>query len=193
MLEKQGENRDEFMARLCLPVMNDINVDLTFTAEVASDFGNKRLPTLDFTLWQVEEGILTHSYYEKEMKTQLIIEKDSAMAVKQKYTIMSNELTRRLYNIDEEVPKKEAEIEEVMENFTKQLKNSRWGRKEAREMIASGYTGWQRRVERRKDDGGAQYRSAGQSLVTRSRKKLKSALVCYQFTTVSNPPLWSSG
>ena len=85
---------------------------------------------------------------------------------------MSNELTRRLYNIDEEVPNKEAEIEEVLENFTKQLKNSGWGRKEAREMITSGYTGWQRRVERRKEDGGAQYRSAGQSLVTRTRKKL---------------------
>ena len=123
-LQKQGEGKDEFMARLCLPAMNDINKDLTFTAEVASDFSNKRLPTLDFNLWQEEEGILTHSYYEKEMKTQLMIEKDSAMAVKQKYTIMTNELTRRLYNIDEEVPDKEAEIEEVLETFTKQLKNS---------------------------------------------------------------------
>ena len=27
-LEKQGENKDEFMARICLPAMNDINVDL---------------------------------------------------------------------------------------------------------------------------------------------------------------------
>ena len=80
--------------------------------------------------------------------------------------------TRRLYNIDEEVPDKEAEVEEVLEKFTKQLKNSGWGRKEARQMITSGYTGWQRRVEKRKEEGGSQYRSAGQSLVSRSRKKL---------------------
>ena len=51
ILEKQGESRDGFMARLCLPLMNAINNDLTFTAEVAADYADRRLPTLDFSLW----------------------------------------------------------------------------------------------------------------------------------------------
>ena len=96
MLEMQGESKDSFMARLCLPLMNSINDDLTFTAEVASDFADGRLPTLDFSLWQREEGELTHSYFEKSMKSQVMLEKESAMSVKQKITIQSNELTRRL-------------------------------------------------------------------------------------------------
>ena len=70
---------------------------------MASDFANKRLPTLNFNLWQEEEGILTHSYYEKEMKTQVMLEKESAMGTRQKFTIQSNELTRRLYNVDDEL------------------------------------------------------------------------------------------
>ena len=100
MMEQAGENRDSFMARLCLPAMNAVNMDLTFTAEVASDFGDKRLPTLDFALWMNDKEEVTHSYFEKEMKTQQLLEKESAMSAmstKQKFTILSNELTRRIY------------------------------------------------------------------------------------------------
>ena len=171
-LERNGEDKDSFMARLCLPLMNDINQDLTFTAEVAADFPDRRLPTLDFTLWQVEEGELAHSYYEKEMKTQVMLEKESAMGTRQKFTIQSNELTRRLYNVDEELLSKEEEVFEITEQFTKQAKNSGWNRKDTREMVISGYRGWRRRLERRKEEGGSQYRSAASSLITRTRKKL---------------------
>ena len=122
-MEKKGEKADSFMARVCLPIMNDINQDLTFTAEVASDFPDEKLPTLDCTLWMEEGGILTHSFYEKPMKSQLLIEKDSAMENKQKFCINSNELTRRLYNVDEERVGEE-EITRIIEHFTKQLKNS---------------------------------------------------------------------
>ena len=50
-------------ARLCLPAMNDVNPDLTFTAEVAEDFGDRRLPTLDFSLWMKDDMSISHSYY----------------------------------------------------------------------------------------------------------------------------------
>ena len=99
--KEEGEDDEMFMARLCLPVMNSINTDLTFTAEVAGDFPNKKLPTLDFNLWKKEDQSLSHCYYEKEMKSQILLEKDSAMGMRQKYCINSNELTRRLYVIDE--------------------------------------------------------------------------------------------
>ena len=37
---KGGENRDERMRRICLPLLNSINKDLEFTAECAHDFAN---------------------------------------------------------------------------------------------------------------------------------------------------------
>ena len=131
----QGEDEDMFMARLFLPVMNSINKDLTFTAEVAGDFSTKKLPTLDFNLWMKEDQSLSHSYFEKEMKSQILLEKESAMGMKQKYCINSNELTRRLYVIDGEEEKGEEEITNTIEYFTRQLKNSGWDRLEAKEMV----------------------------------------------------------
>ena len=50
------------MARICLPAMNAVNEDLTFTVEVASDFPEKKLPTLDFNLWMRKDQSLTHNY-----------------------------------------------------------------------------------------------------------------------------------
>ena len=97
-------------------------------------FENNRLPTLDYELWMQENNTIAHSYYEKPMKTQIQLEKTSAMESRQKYCISSNELTRRLYNVDEETVKDE-EIERIMEDYTRQLKNSGWERREARERM----------------------------------------------------------
>ena len=64
-MEEQGEKKDEFMARLCLEAMNQINKDLTLTAEVESDFPDNRLPTLDFSLWMREDNSLIHQSFRK--------------------------------------------------------------------------------------------------------------------------------
>ena len=81
------------------------------------------------------------------MKTQLLIEKESAMGTRQKFCILANELTRRIYNIDENDEEAEAEITKTIENFTRQAKNSGWDSKDVREMVISGYRGWERRKE----------------------------------------------
>ena len=167
-----GEEDDEFMARLCIKAMNHINEDITFTTEVASEFYNKKLPTLDMNLKMRENFTITHTYFEKSMKSQTLIEKESAMTQRQKFSILSNELTRRLYNIDEGDQESGKEIEETIENFTKQLKTSGWERNEAEEMIKSGFIGWRRRIRRRIEQGGAIYRDGKSSLKTRTTNKL---------------------
>ena len=50
-MRSKGESRDKRMIRICLPVANQINKDLEFTAEAAEEFENQRLPTLDFEPW----------------------------------------------------------------------------------------------------------------------------------------------
>ena len=73
--------------------MNDVMEDLSFTVEVPEDFENERLPTLDFSLW-MEDGIITHTYFQKEMKTPFVIMEKTAMGRHQIMEIMSNETTR---------------------------------------------------------------------------------------------------
>ena len=49
-MRNKGENRNARMVRLLMPLINSINRDLVFTAEIPEDFATGRLPTLDFEL-----------------------------------------------------------------------------------------------------------------------------------------------
>ena len=108
--------------------------------EVPEEFPQNRLPTLDFTLW-LEEWLINHSYFEKDMKTPLVIMKRSAMSCNQRAAILANELVRRLSNINHEYVPQE-EIETHVEKFIQQLKNSEYSFKETREHVVNGLKGW---------------------------------------------------
>ena len=101
--------------------MNSVNPDLQFTVETAEDFEDGRLPKLDFDMWVEEGGVIKHSYFEKPMKTQLVLMKRSAMSENQKIDILSNELIRRLSNVGQGIEK--SETTKVINNYTRQLKN----------------------------------------------------------------------
>ena len=96
------------MVRLCLT--NTINKDLEFTAETASEFGNSRLPTLDFELW-LENDRIQHHYFQKAMKTPFVVMKRSAMAQTQKMSILANEVVRRLSNTNHRMSDKSEILE----------------------------------------------------------------------------------
>ena len=114
--------------------------------------------------------MVEHGYFGKEMKSQLMLEKKSAMSIKQKQCIQANELARSSYNL--KMNDMEEEVEKVIEAYTRQCKNSGWERKEVKEMVINGYNGWQRRVARRIEKSGTKYRSGGKTLVLKTRKKL---------------------
>merc|ERR1711954_64016 len=95
----QGETLNQRMARTCRDAMNHINPDLVFTTETQEDFSTERLPTLDFEIWISENNFIKHSYYQKSMKTPLTIMERSGMGYQQKYQILTNELVRRMSNI----------------------------------------------------------------------------------------------
>jgi hypothetical protein len=78
------------------------------------------------------------------------------MGERQRMDILSNELIRRLSNIGEGIG--QAEKTGVVNHYTKQLKNSEYGRAQIREIIISGVRGFERKVERRKAAGESFYR-----------------------------------
>ena len=97
VLEKESTNAR--MRRICMPAINNINQDLEFTAELPEEFAENKLPTLDFLLWLEKHGLLNHSYFEKSMKTPYVLMNMSAMGSQQKYSILSNELVRKLSSV----------------------------------------------------------------------------------------------
>ena len=93
------------MARLCLPAMT-----------------NKQLPTLDMKMWMKENYMISNAYYKKDVKSQVLLDKDSAMSIQQKHSILANEVTRRLYNLDSRMDDLDHEVSAVLEDFTQQCK-----------------------------------------------------------------------
>jgi hypothetical protein len=65
--EDNAENlpEEERMSKICLPTMNSVNSDLTFTVETVHDFPNIRLATLDFECEVVDiQGICSYLTHE---------------------------------------------------------------------------------------------------------------------------------
>ena len=162
-------DKNELTRREMLNAMNSVNKDLQFTMELVDDFEDHRLPTLSFTMWPTEEGI-AHSYFEKQMRNQVLLVERSAMGKQSLFAILSNELRRRLEVLDEKLPLNEKI--QVVNKFTQQLVNSEFAWKQIREIVTSALIGHVRREKRRKDSGKKRYRSGKESLNSRVEKKL---------------------
>ena len=85
------------------------------------------------------------------------------MAHQQKYQILANELNRRLTNIQRETIPKE-EINQKIEQFIKELKNSGYDRNQAKEIVTSGIRGWRNRIRKRKRQNEEFYRLAEETV-----------------------------
>ena len=182
-LKAEGESSEARRARILIPAMNSINPDLSFTVELAEDFEDKRLPTLDCKLWFNKDWTINHTYYEKPMKSQMMIPARSAMPERQRMNILSNDLVRRLSNIKLEQVE-EGEIERVVNQYTSQLRTSGYERRKCREIVVSGVLGWKRKIERRKEQGAGFYRGAASTLRLRMRKKLTDKVTWYKDKTM---------
>ena len=157
------------MGRICLDAMNSVNVDLTFTVESVHDFANGRLATLDFEC-EVINNQIVYSYFQKEMKTPLQIGEASAMSDHQKFSILSNEVIRRMSNVSDMIT--QGERVRLVDNFTQELKNSGYCRKRAREIVVCGLLGLERKRMRRRRQNQNFHRRGKSTIGQRAIKKL---------------------
>ena len=149
--------------------MNSISPDLELTMELCSDFEDNKLPTLSFSLFMGPEG-MEHTYFEKQMKNQVLLVERSSISRNQLMSIMSNEMRRRLEVIGEKVPKEEKN--KVVNKYIQQLINSDYNWKQIHEIVVSGLKGNNRREKRREKLGIPKFRSGKYSLRERTDKKL---------------------
>ena len=130
--EIEERTRKALKEREFREMMNSINEDIEFTTETERDFENNRLPTLSFEVWSTENGI-SHLYFEKIMRSQVLTMKRSSMPDQSKFSILVNELNRRF-----EVMSGDVTIEEkieVINKFTKQLVNSGYDFSQTRDIV----------------------------------------------------------
>ena len=157
--------------------MNSINPDLQFTMELGEDFEDGRLPTLSFSLWEEPWGI-SHSYFEKKVRSQVLLMERSAMGTNSKFSIMSNELRRRFEVLNENVSRREKV--QIIDKYTKQLVNSGYKRHQIFEIITSALKGYERKEINRKKEGKSKFRTAASTREIRSKKKLLEQITWFR-------------
>jgi hypothetical protein len=178
---ERNETSERRMARICLVAMNSINDDLEFTVEVCGDFQDNRLPTLDFFLWPEWWGI-NHSFFEKSMRTPYLTMQRSAICDHQRFSILANDLVRRLSNVNKNKITQE-EILQIIEKFILLLITSGYDRAQAREAVVSGIRGWKTKIVRRAGENRGFYMHAASTLSSRYRKKLTAKTSWYKKTS----------
>ena len=149
--------------------MNSISPDLHFTIEVTDDFADNKLPTLSFSIWEEIWG-LSHSYFEKDVRSQILLMERSAMSNNSKYSIMTNELRRRFEVMHDRVDFKEKIT--IVNKYTQQLLNSGYSRAQIREILLSAIRGYERKEKERKRSNRQKFRHGKDTLKNRITKKL---------------------
>ena len=113
---------------------------------------------------------MNFSFFQKSIKTPFVVMKDSAMGQSQKISILSIDLLRRLSNCSETVEM--SEKVQIIDDYTETLSVSGYSKREIKEIIESGLTGFVRKVERLRKAGIPFHRPASMTLQGRIRKKL---------------------
>ena len=107
--EKSGETSTQRTARVPRDMMNDVLKFLNLTIEIGDDFDDGKLPTLDLKIWIQLVGncrIVVFEYYEKPMKTNLVLQSHSAISENTKVSSLSQEVVRLLKNCSEDIDNK---------------------------------------------------------------------------------------
>ena len=166
----------EKTAKVLEDMMNTIARDMTFTTEIAKEFLNKRLPTLDVELWVEERPtggmVIMHSFFKKPMASRYSIMEKSAMSWESKKASLTQEVIRRSMNMCLELSMKERL--EVLQDFINQLERSGYNLDQRREIFMSGLKGYENKVARARDSSTKMYRSMKQTTMERRRDKMIS-------------------
>ena len=108
-----------------------------------------------------------YAFYEKPMKSQFVLMKDSAVPMKTKRNALTQEVKRRLRNCHDDLPKEE--VAEVLSKFSQKLSNSGYNQSYREQVINAGVLAYNY-----KEDIGREER--GEKKRFRSRGERKSQL-----------------
>ena len=161
--------------------MNSIFKHIQFEMEIPAQFENNKLPTLDFNMW-LEKGerkdadpekkreLILYSFYEKKVGSPFCVMESTAMSENGKNSCLSQDLVRRMMNTSEMVPQQERN--EIVETYIKKLTVSGYNEKQVKNIIESGLSGYERKLEKSRRECQELHRASKSTLAKRHRKKL---------------------
>ena len=120
--EDETTPSDKRTMNLVKGIANDIEPMIKLTIDVPSNYEDGKVPMLDTKVWMGCDGQLNYVCYQKPMRNRRIILKSSAMPYRQKLTVLTQEVFRRLHNTKQDLP--EVIKNYILSNFIEDLKMS---------------------------------------------------------------------
>ena len=153
-------------------IANDIEGMIKMTVDVPSNYEDEKLPVLDTKVWLNKRNQLLYSFYEKPMKNRSVISKNSALPMKQKITIQTQEVFRRLHNtkydLDEEIR------DEILSKFMEDIKISGYNERERKTILKGGILTYEKLRKKESDGIRPFYRPGNYKKEERKKKKRKN-------------------
>ena len=155
-------------------IFNSVEEDISITTESEEEFPTRRLPTLDCELWiervESEPPKIKYSFFKKPLSSKFVVMEKSALSWDSKRAVLSQEVIRRSMNMCNDISQEERDSK--IENFTTMLLDSGYTHTQAREVVVSGLTGYERKVEKAASEGSEIHRGAKEFANHRRVKKL---------------------
>ena len=144
-----GKTVENITAEILIQSMNDILSFLRFTKEVADDFHNKKLPTLDTEIW-VENGLIMFEFYEKPMSNNIVVQEKSALSESVKTATLTEEVVRRLKHTSQDLPL--SRRLETLEELSTKMATSGHKPQFMKRILTSGIIKYERKIRANKLD-----------------------------------------
>jgi hypothetical protein len=144
-MEDRGISPLKRTRRALFGTMTGFEDFLKFTMEIAEDFPDGWLPTLDTNLRVDVCNIIQYKFYEKEVGSNMVIQMDTAMGANSKMRCLGNEAIRRLANTSELLD--QGTKNTIIDNYTQKLCNSGYTVNQARRILITGIKGYEARLK----------------------------------------------
>ena len=177
----KNKNRDEVTMDLLKEIGNTIHNSIQLTNDYPSKNTDERLPTLDLRVWIEEKDgkrIIMYEYYRKEVSTKTTIHARSALPLRQKKTILTQELLRIMKNCCPQLEVRERK--EHINNFLMCMQFSGYGKETRYDVFNSASKAYQIALQKNESGTRPLHRPKEWERVRRKKEKVEKKKTWYK-------------
>ena len=110
---------------------------IQLTVDYPSNYDDGKMPILDMRVWMNQKREIEYIFYEKPMRSNLVIGKNSALPMMMKMKTLTQETFRRIHNTRESL--REEYLPEILSKYSQKLKDSGYSEEDRLSIIEGGF------------------------------------------------------
>ena len=177
IVETKEETKEKEIWNHIKEIGNQIHESIQLEADYPSNHDDHKVPILDVKVWVENNSQVMHEYYSKSVSSKAVIDVQSAMPLKNKRTILTQDLLRVIMRCSPNLPwnTKKTHIEE----YALRLQFSGYGEKFIKEIVRSAINAFEKIKRRVKKGERPFYRTKEWRKKERAKEKRKKKNTWY--------------